>query len=166
MTVMLCVSACKDFDELQIDPNRPVQAQPGLLLTGIETSVFEVVDVGAMLASRMMVFTDGTADEQYYSWQRNSFDRYDQLRQISKMVEEAERTGLDNYKSLALFLRSVVILEISKVFGDVPYSEAVQAATGIDKPAYDLQQEIYAQVLTDLEQANATLDADAAPDNR
>ena len=161
VTVMLCVSACKDFDELQIDPNRPVQAQPGLLLTGIETSVFEVIDVGAMLASRMIVFTDGTADEQYYSWQRNSFDRYDQLRQISKMVEEAERTGLDNYVSLALFLKSVVILEISKVFGDVPYSEAVQAATGVDKPAYDLQQEIYTQVLTDLEQANATLDVDA-----
>lgn len=159
--VMLCVSACKDFDELQLDPNRPVQAQPGLLLTGIETSIFEVVDVGAMLASRMMVFTDGTADEQYYSWQRSSFDRYDQLRQISKMVEEAERTGLDNYVSLALFLRSVVILEISKVFGDVPYSEAVQAATGVDKPAYDLQQEIYTQVLNDLEQANATLDQDA-----
>src|SRR6187455_2972183 len=91
--VMLWVSACKDFDELQIDPNRPVQAQPGLLLTGIETRVFQVIDVGSMLASRMMVFTDGTAAEQYYSWQRNSFYRYDELRQIGKMVEEAERTG-------------------------------------------------------------------------
>jgi hypothetical protein len=60
--VMLLVSACKDFEELQLDPNRPVQAQPGLMLTGIETSVFEVIDVGAMLASRMIVFTDGTAD--------------------------------------------------------------------------------------------------------
>ena len=159
--VMLWVSACKDFDELQIDPNRPVQAQPGLLLTGIETRVFQVIDVGSMLASRMMVFTDGTAAEQYYSWQRNSFYRYDELRQIGKMVEEAERTGQENYKPIALFLKSVVILEITKVFGDVPYSESVQATAGIDKPAYDLQQNIYAQVLTDLEQANATLDVDA-----
>lgn len=159
---MLCVGACKDFDELQLDPNRPTQASPGLLLTGIETRVFRVIDVGSQLASRMMVFTDGTADEQYYSWQRAGFGRYDELRQIEKMVEEAERTGLDNYKSLALFLKSVVILEITKVFGDVPYSEAVQATTGVDKPAYDLQQNIYAQVLIDLEEANATLDADAA----
>ncbi len=159
--VMLSVSACKDFDELQLDPNRPVQAQPGLLLTGIETRVFQVIDVGSMLASRMMVFTDGTAAEQYYSWQRNSFYRYDELRQIGKMVEEAERTGQENYKSLALFLKSVVILEITKVFGDVPYSESAQATTGVDKPAYDLQQNIYAQVLTDLEEANATLDVDA-----
>jgi hypothetical protein len=158
---MLLVSACKDFDELQLDPNRPVQAQPSLLLTGIETRVFDVIDVGSMLATRMMVFTDGTAAEQYYSWQRNSFGRYGELRQISKMVEEADRLGLENYKSLALFLKSVVILEITKSFGDVPYSEAVQATSGSFKPAYDLQQNIYVQVLTDLEQANATLDPDA-----
>jgi hypothetical protein len=160
ISFLLSAYACKDFEELQLDPNRPVQAQPGLLLTNIETNVFEVIDVNAMLASRMIVFTDGAAAEQYYSWQRNDFDDYNDLRQISKMVEEAQRTEQPNYEAWALFLKSVVILELTKLYGDVPYSEALQATDNIFKPAYDLQQDIYAQVLTDLEAANTTLDVD------
>jgi len=161
-TTLLLANGCKDFEELQLDPNRPVQAAPALLLTGIETSLFEVVgeSVGSALASRMLVFTDGAADEQYYSWQRNSFLGYNSLRQISKMVEEAERTQQDNYKALALFLKSIAIIEITRLYGDVPYSEAIQATESVFKPVYDSQQEIYIQVLNDLEQANASLDAD------
>lgn len=158
ISLVLWANSCKDFEELQIDPNRPTQAQPGLLLTGIETSTFNVIQVGAMLASRMIVFTDGVADEQYYGWQRAGFDRYSTLRQIAKMEEEADRVGAPNYKALALFLRSYTIIEISKVFGDVPYSEAVQAPEGIYQPVYDTQESIYIKVLNDLEQANADLD--------
>lgn len=162
LTSLFFANSCKDFEELQLDPNRPVQASPGLILTGIETSLFEVIrgKEGAMMASRMIVFTDGAADEQYYSWQRNNFDGYNNLRNISKMEEEAERVELANYKSLALFLRSVAIIEITKLFGDVPYSQSVQATNDVFKPSYDLQQDIYAKVLSDLEQANATLTAD------
>jgi hypothetical protein len=163
---LLWANACKDFEELQLDPNRPTQAQPGLLLTGIETSTFNVVQadngvstVSAALASRMLVFTDGAANEQYYGWQRSNFDRYNNLRQVVKMEEEADRTGLENYKALALFLRSYNIVEITKIFGDVPYSDALQATSGVYKPTYDPQQDIYIKALDDLELANASLNA-------
>jgi hypothetical protein len=158
ITLVLLANSCKDFDELQIDPNRPTQAQPGLLLTGIETTTFNVIQVGSMLASRMIVFTDGTADEQYYSWQRAGFQGYNTLRQIGKMEEEADRVDAPNYKALALFLKSYNIVEISKQFGDVPYSESVQAPSGVYQPTYDTQESIYLKVLEDLEQANASLD--------
>src|SRR5215203_1107639 len=141
ITLVLVANSCKDFDELQVDPNRPTQAQPGLLLTGIETTTFnDVIRAEAMLASRMMVFTDGAAAEQYYGWQRAGFDRYNTLRQISKMEEEADRVEAPNYKALGLFLRSHAIIEISKLFGDVPYSESVQAPTGVYEPIYDTQE--------------------------
>jgi Starch-binding associating with outer membrane len=156
-TILLLANGCKDFEELQIDPNRPTQTHPSLLLTNIETSTFNVISVNAMLASRMMVFTDGTADEQYYGWQRSSFDRYNTLRQIVKMEEEADRLDLKNYKALALFLKSYNIIELSKIFGDVPYADALKAASGTFKPTYDLQKDIYTQVLNDLEQANTNL---------
>jgi hypothetical protein len=110
----------------------------------------------------MMVFTDGTADEQYYSWQAFRVRPLRRTPPDRKDGGRSRKNGLENYKPLALFLRSVVILEITKLFGDVPYSEAIQATSGVDKPAYDLQQNIYAQVLSDLEEANATLDVDAA----
>ena len=169
IAVVFLANACKDFDELQIDPNRTSQTHPGLLLTNIEAAAagntntviptFRVVSVEAMLASRMIVFTDGAAVEQYYGWQRNNFDRYNTLRQIAKMEEEADRLKLENYKYLALFLKSVHILELSKVFGDVPYSQALQTATGVYTPAYDNQEDIYVKVLDDLKFANNNLDA-------
>ena len=111
-----------------------------------------------MLASRMIVFTDGAAAEQYYGWQRNNFNRYNTLRQIAQMEKEADRLQLPNYNYLALFLKSVQILELSKIFGDVPYSEALQTTGGIYQPAYDNQEEIYLQVLDDLKTANNSLD--------
>lgn len=157
--LLISVTSCKDFDDLQFDPNRPVQTHPSLLLTNIEATSFRVVDVGAALASRMMVFTDGTANEQYYNWQRAGFGRYNQMRQATKMREEAERLGLPNYVPLALFFNSINVIELSKVFGDVPYSEALQAPAGVYSPAYERQEDIYLQVLNDLKDATHMLDA-------
>ncbi len=158
LIVLLWVSACTSFDELQKDPNKATQAHPSLLLTNIEVQTFNVVDVGAMLASRMMVFTDGADLTQYYGWQRNSYYRYNNLRQLVKMDEEADRLGLDNYKFIGLFLKSVQILEITKVFGDVPYSESLSGTT--TTPTYDEQQSIYLRALDDLKTANSGLDPD------
>src|SRR5688500_359922 len=153
LALMVLANSCKDFDELQTDPNRTSETHPGLLLTNIEAAIagnddevistFNVVSANAMLASRMIVFTDGAAAEQYYNWQRNNFDRYNTLRQITKMTEEADRLKLENYKHLALFLNSVQILELSKTFGDVPYSETLKTGEGIYKPTYDNQEDIY-----------------------
>lgn len=169
IAIVFLANACKDFDELQTDPNRTSQTHPGLLLTNIQAAIpgnsngvvptFRVVNVEAMLASRMIVFTDGAAVEQYYGWQRSNFARYNTLRQIVKMEEEAERLQLENYKHLALFLKSVQILELTKVFGDVPYSEALQTTSGIYTPSYDNQEDIYVKVLDDLKLANNSLDA-------
>jgi hypothetical protein len=171
VAMLLVINACKDFDELQNDPNRSLETHPGLLLTNIQAAspgnsnsvvpTFNVVSVGAMLASRMIVFTDGASAEQYYGWQRAEFTRYNTLRQIVKMEEEAERLQLDNYKYLALFLKSVHILELTKVFGDVPYSEALKTELDIFKPIYDNQEDIYVQVLDDLKAANNGLSAES-----
>jgi hypothetical protein len=160
VAVLLWANSCKEFEELQIDPNRAIQTHPSLILTNLEVSTFRVIDVGAALASRMMVFTDGASDEQYYSWQRAGFNRYNNLRQSAKMKEEAERLGLENYVPLSTFFNSVHIIEITKVFGDVPYSDAMRATEGVYKPAYDRQEDIYVKVLDDLKAANNALDPD------
>ncbi len=158
ISLLLVANACKDFEELQVDPNRATQTHPSLLLTGIEVDAFRNIDVGNAMASRMLVFTDGTTDEQYYSWLRSTYGRYNDLRDVIRMNEEAERLGLENYKSLALFFMSLQIIELTKAFGDVPYSDALQATSGITQPLYDTQQDIYLRVLEDLKTANNSLD--------
>src|SRR3712207_8308498 len=48
----ICFSGCKDFDELQLDPNRTTQANPDLLLTNIETTAFRSEEHTSELQSR------------------------------------------------------------------------------------------------------------------
>jgi hypothetical protein len=160
--LLLLANGCRDFEELQNDPNRATQTHPSLLLTTIEVSAFNVLDLGAGLASRMLVFTDGASNEQYYGWLRAGYGRYNHLRQVVKMDEEAQRLELDNYRALALFFKSYHIIELTKTFGDVPYREAVKAPSGIYSPAYDPQEDIFLQVLDDLKAANAGLNANEA----
>ncbi|HMJ70274.1 MAG TPA: SusD/RagB family nutrient-binding outer membrane lipoprotein [Cyclobacteriaceae bacterium] len=156
---LLWANSCKDFDELQIDPNRATLSHPSLLLTNLEitTFTFNNISPGAALATRMMVYTDESDDSQYYAWQRSNsdFNRYNHLRQVVKMNEEADRIGAPNYKALALFFQSVNILEITKIYGDVPYTESLAGTT--QTPAYDPQSAIYLKVLNDLEEANNSL---------
>lgn len=157
--ILSAVNACQDFDELQIDPNRATEVGPGLLLTNIQAEVFNDITLDAALASRFLVYTQGASLAQYYGWQRAGFGAYDQLRQVTKMEEEAMRTGNENYLGLAKFLRSYIIIDLSQAFGDVPYLQAMSGFEGEFTPEYTPQEQIYKTVLQELEEANRELNA-------
>ena len=160
LTLTLALSiliSCQSFDELQLDPNRPVQAEPSLILTAIEANAFNNISTGAALASRQLIFTNSATDNQYYGWQRAGFGDYGQLRQVLKLSQEAERTNNNSYRALALFFQSYYIIKISNSFGDVPFSDAVKGQEGNFLPAYDSQESIFLQVLEDLKTANSLL---------
>ncbi|MFC0264879.1 SusD/RagB family nutrient-binding outer membrane lipoprotein [Fontibacter flavus] len=153
----LLLISCQSFEDLQLDPNRPVQAEPSLILTAIEANAFSTVNAGAALASRQLIYTNSATDNQYYGWQRSGFGDYDQLRQVMKLREEAERTNNNSYRALALFFQSYYIIKLSNTFGDVPFSAAVRGQEGNFLPAYDSQESIFVQVLQDLKTANSLL---------
>jgi len=156
--LLLLVTSCKDFEALQTDPNRALAAQPGLLLTGIEVAAFNQVSLTPAVASRYAVFTDGTDPVQYYGWQRAGFQSYDHIRQVIKMEEEARRLGQENYLALAKFFKSWFFVDLTQRFGDVPYTQALQGNANNFTPAYDRQEDIYADVLVQLEEAGQLLD--------
>ena len=153
-------NACQDFEELQLDPNRATEVGPDLLFTNVQLNVFEDITLDAALASRFLVYTQGADLSQYYGWQRADFDAYAQLRQVTKIEEEAQRTENDNYLALAKFLRSYIIIDLSQQFGDVPYQEAMSGFKGEYTPEYTPQEQIYQNVLQALEEANRELSVD------
>jgi hypothetical protein len=159
LSFILGLSSCESFEELAADPNRATQVNPGLLLTGIEVSAFNRVSDGAALAARYLVFTDGIADEQYYGWQRAGFGGYSNLRQVTKMIEEAERTNLLNYVALGKFFRAYFFHDLTRTFGDIPYSEALKGESENFAPKYDRQEDVYLGILQELEEANAMLNS-------
>ncbi|MFZ2900146.1 MAG: SusD/RagB family nutrient-binding outer membrane lipoprotein [Saprospiraceae bacterium] len=157
LPTILLFTACESFEELSVDPNRSSEVNPGLLLTNIMVDAFNIPSADAALASQYLVFTDGVADEQYYGWQRAGFGRYSSLLQVAKMIQEAERIGNDNYVAIGKFFRAWHFHELTRTFGDVPYSEALKGEENGFTPAYDTQESIYAGILQELEEANGML---------
>lgn len=159
--LLLCIALslvnCTKIDDLQDDPNRALEVPPELLLTQLETRAFNTISLSAALATRQLVYTDGVNSDQYYNWQRSGFGAYDDLKQVQQMILEAERTGLPAYRSLARFFNAYFIIDMTRIFGDIPYTEALQASEANFAPAYDEQKNIYLKVLDELKTASEEL---------
>ena len=155
--VLLLIVSCADVEDFQQDPNRATEVTPDLLLTNLETAAFNNVDLNAALASRHMTFIDDKSAYQYYNWQREDFAYYDDLKNVRKMTEEAKRLNLPVYETLAKFFNSYFYIEMTRRFGDIPFTNAIQAEEGTFKPEYNSQPVIYKAVLDSLKFASQEL---------
>ncbi|HTF18734.1 MAG TPA: SusD/RagB family nutrient-binding outer membrane lipoprotein, partial [Chryseolinea sp.] len=151
------VAACKDFEELESNPNRPTEVPASLLLNGTLNDLFEDS------------WTDGQRQNQYWCCNYNYYGTneywasatlsYMMLKNIQKMEDEALRVGapeVNPYTAVGKYLRAVFYTRMTQRVGDVPLSEAVQ---GLENPApgYDTQKDVYVQVLNWLDEANNEL---------
>ncbi len=157
-------SSCKKYSYYQNNPNHTTSASPSLLLTNICVSTFSYnfgLD-GSAFASRQ-VTTYGTANNEVdYGWIQGSYSYYDLLRQVQQMNTLALTAGQPAYTGLAHFFRAVLFSQLTETFGDIPYSQALLATSGNTTPAYDKQEDVYAGVLNELDQANTIMGQAAA----
>lgn len=159
LSILVIQSGCKKFSEFQTDPNKSTIATPDLLLNAIIQNAFQSTTIGAALACRQMVYTDASNPNQYYGWNRAGFDIYGSLRQVLKMEQAATAQSKPEYQPLAKFFRAWYFLQLTQTFGDVPYSSALKGDDGIGAPAYDKQEDIYLNILNDLNAANSLISA-------
>ena len=152
--------SCEPFDEMNTNPNDPVEVPAQLLLPKVCQDAFTRGTDG-MYADKMVIQTDGHNTEQYYEWDRGSFDTYNnELLQVEKMKEEALRTGDSTYIPIYKFIRSFHFYELTLRFGDIPYSEALKGQTeGFFSPKYDTQEDVFAGILDELNEAEEQLAA-------
>lgn len=161
LSAWMCVS-CGNLEEMNVDPNSAAQTHPKLLLTQICMNAFQR-GAGGMYATKKVIQTDGENADQYYKWTRGSFGEYDNLRNVQKMSEEAERINAPAYTALSKFFRAYYFYELTLRFGDIPYSEALQGETEeVYTPAYDAQEEVFSGILQELKEADEILASDGS----
>ena len=93
------------------------------------------------------IFNDNTGNgtwDTYYRWLNN----------MKEMELLAVEFNEPNYQAVSLTLQSWVFQLLSDSFGDVPMSEACRGADGLLQPKFDTQEEIYNQILANLDSAN------------
>lgn len=164
LLISVLLSSCADLTEINKNPNNVSETHPQLLLTNIAKNAFGVEGTRALYASRMIVQTDGENTNQYYSWSRADwasagFGNYNHLRNVKKMLEEAERIESEEYKALGKFFRAYYFYKLTLTFGSVPYEEALLGEEQeIYTPKYDNQKDIFIGILKELSEANELLE--------
>lgn len=162
LSIFVITSACnKKFDELVTDPNRPVEVPASLVLNGVLNDYYQAP---YSLLQRWNQFSNANYNyygNQEYNWTGVSFNAYNTLKNITKMEEEAIKSGLppeNPYAALGKFFRAHFFYDLSMRVGDLPLKEALLALENT-APKYDTQKDIFLQVLKWLDEANTDIAA-------
>lgn len=158
IAVFSVLSACHKQEYYQVNPNAPTVTTPALLLTGICYDLFRVDITGAAFASRHLTYYERPNSDVNYGWNESEgYSDYATLRQVNQMEKLALSNNDKNYQALAKLFRAILFSRLSERFGDIPYREALKGEEGIDNPAYDTQEAVFAGLLQELDQANDLL---------
>lgn len=154
LALLVTVSSCKkDFEELNTNPNSPTMVEPSLVLRQVLYNVGDEMSYEGFVAGNLL--------GQYYTMvDFNLFDRhslletqyggnpwpllYKSMRDNNVVLEQAQTNSVHAvYEGPALILKSYLAGMLTDIYGDVPYSEALQVKEGNITPKYDKQEDIY-----------------------
>ncbi|CAN5524107.1 SusD/RagB family nutrient-binding outer membrane lipoprotein [soil metagenome] len=168
-------SGCDDgFDELNVHPTAPSNVNPeyifnhAIITTSHPTSIF----IFELAIVQQIITPNGSslAGANFNVDNRNRPGLWiSNYRNVLKSTTEVlDRTrddeNLSNLHNMARIWRAYSGMILTDTFGDVPFSEAgVGFIDRLSLPSYDTQQSIYREILSELEQAAAALDASKAP---
>lgn len=157
------ISCDKDFEEINRNPNSPEMVSASLLLPNIiRNAANETAGKAWGLGNVVMQYTAKIqfTSEDRYNWgpEGNPYSiYYNSLRDVNNVIEISGEIGENNYVGVAMVLKSLMYAFMTDAYGDLPYTEAVNAKGGINYPKFDRQEVIYDGIIADLEQANQLL---------
>ncbi len=169
MVSLLLVTSCReDLISMNENPNgaNPTTANPNLVMsTVLSESAKLYVGLGYGDIAGVMQHTqkDGWTDaHNNYDWgNSNSWSAYFYVLQNNQFVyDKATELGYPLHQAVSLVMKSFLFGLVTDLWGDVPYSQALKGDEGGSEaifPAFDSQQSIYENILSDLEQANTML---------
>lgn len=175
------IQSCTDeFEDLNTDPNNPVEISPALLLpNAIQTVVdrywghstrYERLNIDAAmcwiqhLSRNIYINAEGDSYEipltiSSGTWNKIFTESLVNFERVQSLAAPDAPYANSNYVGVAKVMKAFAFSYLTDVFGPVPYSEALKgtAEITINSPKYDSMEEIYAGLLADLEEANTNL---------
>src|SRR6186713_326830 len=154
-------SCTKNFTSINTDPGRPSTVTPGVILPQLEyRMVSSSINVARSFTHELMqvsaprISSDGLGVHRYYINASNGSgfwnSMYGYMTDIYDIYNISDKLNEPNYKAIALVYKSWAYSMLTDVFGNIPYSKAIDAANKNFTPAFDNQKDIYTQILKDL----------------
>ncbi len=166
LALLFQLTSCMDLTELNVNPNSPTNVSSNYILTYVLTNTAKTyksigdhkTGVAGALQYNQMGTNDGMPEVNQYLWSSGSWaGYYDILRNVEIIHEKSITEKNKFFEAISLTLRAFLFGTLTDLFGDVPYSESLQATDGTYFVKYDDQKEIYKGILTDLKNAEAIL---------
>ncbi len=153
LLIILIAGCTKDFEEINTNPNAPIEAEPSLLLRQVIYNTGEEMSYEGFVAGNLL-------SQHFAMVDFNLFDRhnlrqpqyggnpwpvlYRNLRDNQIILDQSrDSESKAVYKGPALILKAYISAMLTDIYGDVPYLQAVRGREGNVAPAYDEQESIY-----------------------
>ena len=162
----------KDFEEMNVDPTKAAQLDVNNKLASVflKTSGgrYENWRAGLIYSSQIVQHMSSTATY----WTGNFYTRNEgyatslfdqaypqQVKEIEDIIYQLTNDGVTgDQMGIARIWRAFIYHRLTDLYGDVPYSEAGKGyIDGVLKPKYDAQQDIYMDMLKELEEGVSQL---------
>lgn len=170
LTIILVFGACKK--ELQ-----RVNTNPNALETPDATTLLSNTIVTEFYNNANIVWTLGNGYDQYMTFSQSYYDQptryspvtnepywiplYEMARDANTLYTLAQQKNNPLLAATALTLRSYAFAQLTELWGDIPFKQALAGSTGIYTPAYDSQQTVYTDenigILPSLKRADSLL---------
>lgn len=156
-----------DLDTMNISPNNAEEVSPNYLLSYVISTTamqyydltHEQSDIAGMLQYTQRGTQYKAANQNSYQWDKGYWGTfYNILRTNQLMYELGEKEENNFFMAASLVMKSYTFGLITDLFGDCPYSEALQASSNLLFPKFDEQKYIYEGILTDLKTASELLE--------
>ena len=166
----------KGFEEMNVNPNSAAQVGVATKITKLQTDIS-----GSRYENwRNSMIYNSTIVQHHAEnnwWAGDTYNRNDDwsfaqwnqayggmVKGVQDIIAQLESDGdSGTHMGMARILRVFIFHRITDLYGDCPYSEAGQGyISGILTPKYDAQQDIYMDMLKELEEAVAQISGDGA----
>lgn len=158
------------FTDLNINPTAPVEVQPELLWRKVLYDHADNMSYEGFVAGNLL-------GQYFTAIDFNLFDRhgltqpqyggnpwgflYENLRDTEILLSKSRSNpAFAVYEGPALIYKAFLTGQLTDLYGDVPYSQALQGKTGNVTPSYDMQRDIYLGangILDNLQKGLATI---------
>ena len=174
LIITISLNSCtKDFEAVNTSPTTVTNLASDLLFTntiiGVSGGEYEAWRTNLIYKSQFV---------QHFSslnWDQGNRYRYDEgynsslwdsyyggaVKNLVNLVAKTTCVAADvNYNSAARILKAYTFLRLTDSYGDIPYSEAGKGYIGsVFSPKYDDQKSVYADLVTELDNAAKAFDA-------
>ena len=167
--VLFAVGCDKGFDEMNTDPINLTKLDPSIVFNSAVNDLSQdAVVIYQHYHIVQWIVTPFGGDLQganYNMWHSRQNSQWQSLYQnaVPKLVYVIERVKDDNTRSnlyqAARIMKAFTFQQLTDTYGDIPYSEAgLGYSEQLITPRYEAQQDIYKDLLKELDEASAALD--------